>query len=232
MILTRDQTFQVVLNLRTPLTLGQESVGTGIFVAKGNDLYLLTATHVAITTNKTTAIVISDAQGNATSIPLVSFNKGLAWKHHPIADISALPIQMGPTIQAHLVGRILPFDHFHTQRMPISRDIELTCVGFPNGLGAQGMFSPLTYRSYVSSALISLNRADTNTPCEFFLLENPSVGGYSGGPIFDLGIMIVGSMTVTKERTYCLGLMHGTISDKTGGKLAAVTPAYYLQGFI
>lgn len=232
MILTRDQTFQVVLNLRTPLALGQESVGTGIFVAKANDLYLLTATHVAITTNKTTTVVISDAQGNATSIPLVNFNNGLLWKHHLVADISALPIQMNSTIQPHLISRFLPFDHFQTQRMPVSRDIELTSVGFPNGLGAQGMFSPLTYRSYASSALISLNRADTNTPCEFFLLENPSVGGYSGGPIFDLGIMIVGGMTTTKEKTYCLGLMHGTISDQTGGKLAAVTPAHYLHGFI
>jgi hypothetical protein len=90
----------------------------------------------------------------------------------------------------------------------------------------------LDANSYQSGSVFKANQQDTNTPCEFFLLENPSVGGYSGGPIFDLGIMIVGSMTVTKERTYCLGLMHGTISDKTGGKLAAVTPAYYLQGFI
>jgi hypothetical protein len=232
MILTRDQTFQVVLNLRTPLALSKESVGTGVFVAKANDLYLITATHVAITTNKTTSVVISDAQGNATSILLANFNKGLVWKHHPVADISALPIQMNSTIQPHLINRFLTVDHFQTQRMPVSRDIELTSVGFPNGLGAQGMFSPLTYRSYASSTLISLNRADTNTPCEFFLLENPSVGGYSGGPIFDLGIMIVGGMTTTKEKTYCLGLMHGTISDQTGGKLAAVTPAHYLHGFI
>lgn len=232
MILARDQTFQVVLNLRTPLAVGQESVGTGIFVVKANDLYLLTATHVAITTNQTTTVVISDAQGNATSIPLTDFNKVLAWKHHPVADIAVLPIQMNPRIKPHLISRFLPFDHFQTQRMSVSRDIELTSVGFPNGLGAQGIFSPLTYRSYASSALISLNRADTNTPCEFFLLENPSVGGYSGGPIFDLGITIVGGMTTTKDKTFCLGLMHGTISDQTGGKLAAVTPAHYLHGFI
>jgi hypothetical protein len=139
---------------------------------------------------------------------------------------------MNPEIEPHLVSRTLPLDHFQAQREPVSRDIELTSVGFPNGLGAQGMFSPLTYRSYVSSGLISLNRADTNTPCEFFLLENPSVGGYSGGPVFDLGIMIVGGMTTIKDRTCCLGLIHGTISDQTGGKLAAVTPSYYLQGFI
>jgi hypothetical protein len=90
------------------------------------------------------------------------------------------------------------------------------------------MFSPLTYRSYASSSFITLNRADTQTPSEFFLLENPSVGGYSGCPVFDLGYMIVGAMTTTKDKTRCYGIMHGTISDNTGGKLAAVTPAFYL----
>ncbi len=232
MILTRDQTFRVVLSLRTQISPGQESVGTGIFVEKADNLYLLTATHVALATSQTTAVVISDAQGNATSMSLTDFNMSLTWVHHPIADISALTIEMNPRIQPFLANRFLPFDHFQTQREPISRDIELTSIGFPNGLGAQGMLSPLTYRSYASSALISLNRADTKTPCEFFLLENPSIGGYSGGPVFDLGIMIVGGMTTLKDKTYCLGLMHGTISDQTGGKLAAVTPAHYLQGFI
>lgn len=89
MILTRDQTFQVVLSLRTQVSLGQESVGTGIFVEKADKLYLLTATHVALATSQATAVVISDARGNATSMSLADFNMSLAWKHHPVADISA-----------------------------------------------------------------------------------------------------------------------------------------------
>jgi hypothetical protein len=153
--------------------------------------------------------VISDAQGNATSIQLTKFNNSLRWKHHSIADISALPIMQNPEIQHHLTNRFLPLNHFQTQRNPVSRDIELTTVGFPKGLGVNGMFSPLSYRSYASSALISLNRADTNTPCEFFLLENPSIGGYSGGPVFDLGVMVVGSMTTTKDQTYWRGQKEG-----------------------
>jgi hypothetical protein len=30
------------------------------------------------------------------------------------------------------------------------------------------------------------------------------------------------------DGTILYGLMHGTISDETGGKLAAVTPSFYL----
>lgn len=232
MIIQRDQAFRVVFNLRTPVA-GRETIGTGIFVVKGDQkAYLVTATHVASTCNANSVVVISDANGNATTLQLTAFNSGLAWRHHPVADISVLPIQMSFTIQAHMVNRCFPFDHFHTDHTPVSRDYELTSVGFPHGLGAHGMFSPLTYRSYASSAFITLNRFDTQTPSEFFLLENPSVGGYSGCPVFDLGYMIVGAMTTTKDKTKCYGIMHGTVSDDTGGKLAAVTPAFYLAQLI
>lgn len=44
--------------------------------------------------------------------------------------------------------------------------------------------------------------------------------------------MIVGSMTTTKEKTICYGIMHGTMSDNTGGKIALVTPTYYLKNII
>jgi Trypsin-like peptidase domain len=233
MIITRDQAFGVVFNIRTPISTGGESVGTGIFVVKNDDeIYLVTATHVASACDFNTVVVISDASGNATTLRLADFNNELVWRHHPVADISALPIQMSPIIQPHLTNRFFPFDHFHIDHTPVSRDYELTSVGFPNGLGANGMFSPLTYRSYASSSFISLNRADTQTPSEFFLLENPSVGGYSGCPVFDLGYMVVGAMTTTKDKTRCYGIMHGTISDNTGGKLAAVTPSFYLAELI
>ena len=228
MILTRDDTFRVVFNLRTPVGKNM-SVGTGTFVVNGNDqIFMVTATHVAVSCNETTQVVISDSKGNATLLKLTDFNPTLSWRHHATADVSVLPIKMSPSIQPHLTQRFLPFDHFHVERTPVSRDFELTSVGFPHGLGADGMFSPLTYRSHASSAFITLNRFDTKRPSVFFLLENPSIGGYSGCPVFDLGYMIVGAMTTTKDKTRCYGIMHGTISDDTGGKLAAVTPAFYL----
>ena len=234
MILTRDDTFRVVFNLRTPVNLTQFDVGTGVFVVRnGNEPFLVTATHVARMCTNATQLVFSDKAGNATDFRLTDFNGGLAWQHHQVADISILRIILNSTLAEHLKGRFLGYDHFHLDRTPASRDFELTSVGFPNGLGAQGMFSPLTYRSYASSAFITMNRADTNTPCDFFMLENPSMGGYSGCPVFDLGYMVVGAMTTTsKEKTVCYGIMHGTVSDATGGKLAAVTPSHYLRDLL
>ena len=202
--LTRDETFKVVFNLRTPV-IGGESIGTGMFICDDNNNgYLLTATHVAIDSNHTTKIVVSDASSNCQIFDLINLNPSLDWKHHQVADISILKITT-QTIN-HLVGRFFPLSQLNlTERTP-SRDDYLT-------------FSPFTFRSHASSALITLNRADTKTPCNFFTLENPSVGGYSGGPIFDLGYIIVGSMTTYTGPTTCHGIMHGTISDDTGGKI-------------
>ena len=78
MILTRDNTFRVVFNLRTPVGRSQFSVGTGVFVVRsGNDRFLVTTTHVAVTCNNATQLILSDATGNATALRLVDFNPAL-----------------------------------------------------------------------------------------------------------------------------------------------------------
>lgn len=230
--LTRDQTFQVVLNLRTPVAGGSE-VGTGIFIIKDEDApYIVTATHVARGCGQNSEVVISDASGNCASIPLVKLNATLGWVHHPVADVSVLPLTPDPLVTPMLQGRFFPLEQLDMSGSTPSRDTYLTCVGFPNGLGAAGKFSPFTFRSHASSSLITLLRADTSTPADFFTLENPSVGGYSGGPVFDLGYVIVGVMTTQTGPTICHGIMHGTISDNTGGKIAAVTPCSYIKDII
>ncbi len=229
MQLTRDQTFLVVLNLRTPDPKGGEKVGTGMFVLKDEDKpYILTASHVARECSAHTKAVISDAASNGHAVSLSLLSPSLSWRHHPVADVSVLPVQPAESILPLLQGRFFPATQLNATTTPPSRDAFLTAVGFPHGLGALGRFSPFTFRSHASSSLVTLARADTGQPCDFFTLENPSVGGYSGGPVFDLGYVIVGSMTTSTGPTICHGIMHGTISDETGGKIAAVTPCSYV----
>lgn len=237
MILCRDDTFRVVCEFRTPVSPSSVNVGTGILVASDADAnhqygWIVTATHVARTTTKDTKIVIATKDGRASELPLSMFGPLTNWRHHPIADISAFRIYFSDENRKFTENRCFPFDHFNLEKKAVSRDYELTCVGFPNGLGTEGLFSPFSFRSYASSGFVTLNRADTHTPSEFFCLENPSVGGYSGCPVFDLGYSTNGLMTMTKEKTWCHGIMHGTMIDNTGGKIAMVTPAYYLKDII
>jgi hypothetical protein len=58
------------------------------------------------------------------------------------------------------------------------------------------------------------------------------MGGYSGGPIFDLGYLSTPVMRQSYGETTLLGFVHGTYSDQTGGKIALVTPSYYLKDII
>lgn len=237
MIIKRDDAFKAVCELRTPLDAGRYSVGTGMFVSRqvGDHQFrgwIVTASHVACETTERTQIVIATEDGKSTSLLLSVFGSVSNWKHHAVADISVFPICFAEANRQFLQNRFFPYDHFHLEHTPVSRDFELTTIGFPQGLGTDGSFSPFTFRSFASSGFVTLARADTKTPSDFFCLENPSVGGYSGGPVFDLGYSTNGVMQITKDRTLCHGIMHGTMSDNTGGKIAMVTPAFYLKDLV
>ena len=102
-------------------------------------------------------------------------------------------------------------------------------MGYPLGLGTDGYMSPLSLESKASSGYLTLSRFDTQTTCTFFMLQDPSIGGYSGGPVYDISIYQMGGFMSTGSGTILHGFIHGTIGDNTGGKLAAVTPAFYFH---
>lgn len=230
-IIYRDQLGAFVCMLRTPLPNGQTTVGTGTFFVKDNVPFLLTAHHVAGNTNMKTQLVINHASGNAIVVDFRMINPSIVWRNHPVADLAICPLnlsQCGNIFDRHFI----PYEHIDVSQNAISRDVELTVVGFPSGLGIQGRFSPLTFRSYAASSFMTMPRADTQNPSDFFCLEQPSMGGYSGGPVLDLGYRIMGAIKTTDSDTKIKGVVHGTLSDATGGKLALVTPTYYLRDIV
>src|ERR1017187_1471738 len=99
------------------------------------------------------------------------------------------------------------------EKKAIPRNIQLTVIGFPLGFGVKEYFSPLTFRTFASSGLLTFNRFDINTPQVFIVLENPSVGGYSGGPVYDLEIYDQGFQKISGSKTKMLGIIHGTLFD-------------------
>lgn len=232
MIYQRDDLSRVICNIRIPQ--GQdEEVGTAIFIHKDNEPFLVTASHVIKNITPQTYVVFSDKAGVPTKVLLSVLLGGSVFTNHPQADLAKAKIIVTAANAAYVNERFYPYDHIDVSNNPLSKDIELTTIGFPLGLGALGAkFSPLSYRTYVAAPSITLPRFDNKVECDFIILESPSVGGYSGGPLFDLGYMITGGMTSTKEKTLLHGIVHGTIPDQTGGKLAAITPCKYLNGWL
>lgn len=235
-IYTREQITPSVCNLRQPLPNSRFLSGTGFFLAAQQDLYLVSASHVASKLTREAEIIVSDASSRPVMLSwrhLIGSDSLPMWMNHSEADISILELSPDQeTFDNHLKGRFLPFELFPSAKEPPNRDLILTSVGFPFLPGASGYFSPLTFESKASSGFLTLERSDTHTPCTFFILQDPSIGGYSGCPVFDLSIIKLGAMTTTGHGTVCYGITHGTISDQTGGKLAAVTPSYYIHGLI
>jgi len=142
--------------------------------------------------------------------------------------VSALEIFPKENTVQYFANRFFPSELIFPKLEAFDRDIQLTVFGFPSGLGSGGKFSPLTFRTYLASGVIALPRFDTQTPCNFYLLENPSMGGYSGGPVIDISIVMQNGTAMTGEGTKLYGIIHGTINDETGGKLSAITPSAYI----
>ena len=233
-ILDAEALSNVVVNLRHVSDSGVK-IGTGILVVnERNNLFIVTAAHVAKFIDKNDYLILSGANDKPIIIylkDLISTSK-LNWKYHDVADLAVLELSPKPEKYNYLKGKFLDLFYFETSKNAIKRNVQLTTIGFPLGLGAQEHFSPLTFRTFASSGLITMNRFDTKTPQTFIILENPSVGGYSGGPVFDLQLFDEGYIKTTGKGTRCIGFIHGTLFDDTGGKLAAVTPAYYLFDLI
>jgi hypothetical protein len=140
---------------------------------------------------------------------------------HPIQSVV-------PRLQEHF----MPIAILSPDKNAPDRDRTLTTLGFPLGIGTQEHFSPISRESKPASGLLTLARPDTHNAAVFFLLDNASIGGFSGAPLFLIpnpyssgGAMV---FPATSRGASCVGLINATISDDTGGKMAAVTPSMYI----
>lgn len=223
-----------VVNLRQQLASDKIHTGTGTFVSNGAKLFLLTADHVAKEMKEDCQLILRGDNDSPLTLRIqqickLTLDNRIPWISHPTADVALLELVIEKDLLSSIFqNRFLSVDNIYREKVVVSRDLQLTMIGFPLGLGAVGHFSPFTFRTYVSSGLITLPRFDNKKQSDFFVLENPGMGGYSGGPIFDLSVYKHGAMTTTGSGTFLRGIMHGTISDQTGGKLSAVTPSYYI----
>ncbi len=224
--------------LKDPLTNKSKNLkgfklGSGFFISKDLDIYLVTAAHVAKNLSVNAKLNYQSRNGKKREVTIknltTSSSNEVNWILHPTADVAVL----------HIPLEIIETDYFkaldvgsigHTALMEKlegpDRLKEVTVFGFPLGLGvSQNAISPITKNLRPSSDIIYLPRFDNQIINPFFLLDDPSISGFSGGPVMhvfeynrngyrpDSGV----EPTIT-------GLVHGTINDKTGG-LAAIVPS-------
>lgn len=207
-------------------------LGTGLLIADGDLLFLVTAQHVAAQMSPDSLATIRTLEDRPITVTLAKMSGSsseLKWFYHDKADVAVLPLLPGSDVMPHLKEHFLPKEMVSAKLEAPSREQPLTTIGFPLGLGVKERFSPISRESKTASGLLTIPRFDTKQPAIFYLLDSPSIGGFSGAPIFELpgahssqGGLVIGG------RLACVGLIHGTISDDTGGKLGAVVPSAFI----
>lgn len=220
-----DKLAPCVLFLIQDVPPGQNAkFGSGFFVRKDNTSYIVTTGHVSKAIGNNFKIIMPTNDGKADKSKILNAD----WIESKVADVAiAKVISEDPQFEYIVANRSFDYSYLSARPLPPSRDITLTVMGYPLGLGASGYVSPLSIETRAASGYITLNRFDTNMPATFILLQDPSIGGLSGGPVFDTGKMFFGgdrTMTV-RSGISIVGIVHGVISDETGGKFSAVVPS-------
>jgi len=239
--LSAEQVARAVVFLHVPSKKdpGQKrlEIGSGCLVTINGKLFLVTAAHVAALMSSRASITLGVEEDAARTVGVADLTGALGdpkWILHAVADVAVLPLRPTAQLEPLLTSRALPPSIFVSKLEAPPRDRPLTIVGFPLGLGVaftgpEGKISPITKESKTSSGLLTLMRSDTKKPTEFFVLDSPSVGGFSGAPVFILpAAFSQGPGIAFSAATLFVGLVHGTMSDDTGGKFAVVVPSAFV----
>lgn len=207
-------------------------IGSGFFVTKNNRLFLVTAQHVAETFNHSTRITIRKGNDEPFTTLLFAVRDELKkmFKYSDDADVAVMELFPDEKTLEVLKAHFLPIEMLEEKEEAPQREKLLNMIGFPLGLGTNKKFSPITSEVKPASGLLELPRFDNKKIYIFFLIDKPSVGGFSGAPVFDLAKPYSDSkgLIITGGPIKCVGLVHGTISDETGGKFGAIVPSFYI----
>lgn len=201
----------------------QANNGSGFLVNKGNKPFLITACHVANNIGSNFKVIMPGSGGKAITDKM----QGVKWYTSPTADVALILLDTDNLEKSkQFLSRCISADLITARPLPPSRDFSLMAMGYPLSLGTTGFVSPLSLETRAASGFVSMERFDTKKMATFILLQSPSTSGLSGGPVFDIGRSFFDGKNMTvREGVSLVGLIHGVVYDKTGGKFAMVVPA-------
>ncbi|MDP8221229.1 MAG: hypothetical protein P9X26_07775 [Candidatus Stygibacter frigidus] len=206
--------------------------GSGTLLNYESRYFILTASHVANKMTKTAKVLFRLPEDKPEIVDLLTVvgKNDLDWKNHKIADISMIEVYpKDERITNYFCENSFPLNQINFYKTLVSREADLTFLGYPVIDLTGEHFSPLIFTGYLASGLITQLRYDTQTKCNFFFLNIPSIQGCSGSGVF---FSVKKKMYIGNKVTNLIGIVHGTKSDNTGGKLAAITPSYYVKDLL
>ena len=205
--------------------------GTGFFVGKGSHIYLITAEHLARNLRLEIKVTVHGPEDKPLTYDiqeLTGSQQEQPWFFHSEADVAILLLKPSENFKGAIKvlesNMLLSDDSSYSQY----RDRVLTTIGFPLGLGVRGKFSPITRSSRVASNWLTYQRFDKKIETTFLFLDDPSVAGFSGAPVYAMSAGQFGRGAFGAGKCICIGLVHSTVLDNTGGKFAAIVPSWFI----
>lgn len=156
------------------------------------------------------------------------------WVRHGTADVAVLSVDPPASVRADLVARALTPNLLLGVLEAPPRNRPTLTIGFPLGLGVDVLgpdarVSAITREARPASGLLTFQRFDNKKTQAFFLLDSPSLGGFSGSPVFLFpGAFSEGPGVAFSNLTLCVGLVHGNVREHGQSHMAAVVPARYI----
>jgi|GEM_PF-1224689 len=203
--------------------------GSGFFIYRGLDVYLVTAEHVARILKPSSQLKYRDINGTKKEITIQNLSsdknylKHLNWVRHPKADIAVLHLGLIDNVPDDIVA--IRYSYLIETLEAPNRLNDVTIIGFPLGLGiTSSSISPITRNSRTASDIVYLKRFDNGVENPFVILDDPTIGGFSGGPVLELRLTPSNYPKLDGEpiklAPKLVGLVHGTI-----GGFAVIVPA-------
>ena len=221
-VINRSNAFRTVCLLSRRDSQGAH-VATGVFLlGKDGTPYLATAAHFGKHTDSSTIVELPNGVGQKPSLyRLHALSRGERMDS-AAADLSLFPLRgIKPGEQKMFTSRFLTYEAIlGDTNLPVDREKVLTVFGFPSGLGhdSKGALVPFSFRSYASSDYFFLNDPDYRNPLLVYALENASLGGYSGAPVFDMD----------SPNNGIVGFIKGNVNAGEGS-VSLVTPAAFAK---
>jgi hypothetical protein len=199
--------------------------GTGFLLANAQAVCLITVQHLARHTTKDSLVTLLSGDTPITlKLGDISATSPPAWVLHEKADIAALRLRPREDSALHVFRRA---QILSTEPVP-ARERPVIVFGFPLRLGASN-FSPVPQQFSRATNIEIATSDEFPIPAEYYFLDRPSVDGYSGAPVFHVpGSFTRGAGIVFRRDFALVGVVAGTLSDKTGGKLGAVVPPKFV----
>ncbi|WP_282053402.1 trypsin-like peptidase domain-containing protein [Maribacter luteus] len=211
------------------------SLGTGFLIHRGLDVYLVTAEHVARFIKSSSRIKYLGTDGQKKEISLEEltlsnkYGENVNWIRHPTADIAILHLGIFDNIVKDIVT--INYEYLEKSIKAPNRFNDITIIGYPLGLGVNPTtISPITRNTRTASDIVYFKRFDNGVINPFIIADDPSIGGFSGGPVLEVyksktAPSIIGERTAIAPTL--IGLVHGNLSNEPGG-FAAIVPAFQI----